>query len=294
MSSLDYRLERLLKAAALAPRETVAGLGADLTPLPGLALDLQAERRHPAAPTPDSMRYIGFLRWTFLKSDIFSVRFQRLDYLASSRQRVDSVYAAYSREFDVPIGRRADLGALEGAVYDAELPARPGLTWLAMVPLIGTVAQIPLGGITVLTGLNPVPVKVAIEGGKTQRLDLGVTREAAVDLQLALFEAEGGAPLVTEEGRHPKLAAAGGAGGVWIELKRGEESVAHPTDGDGRLKVRNLRPGRWTARIDVSGLPEKHYAEKETFELDLAPGQTRAVVIKVLPRLRKLILLEEK
>ena len=66
-------------------RETVAGLGADLTPLPGLALDLQAERRHPAAPAPDSMRYIGFLRWTFLKSDIFSVRFQRLDYLASSR-----------------------------------------------------------------------------------------------------------------------------------------------------------------------------------------------------------------
>jgi cytochrome c oxidase assembly protein subunit 15 len=40
----------------------------------------------------------------------------------------------------------------------AGLPARPGLTWLAMVPLIGTVAQIPLGGITVLTGLNPVAV----------------------------------------------------------------------------------------------------------------------------------------
>jgi cytochrome c oxidase assembly protein subunit 15 len=41
---------------------------------------------------------------------------------------------------------------------DAGLPARPALTWLAMVPLIGTVAQIPLGGITVLTGLNPIAV----------------------------------------------------------------------------------------------------------------------------------------
>lgn len=38
------------------------------------------------------------------------------------------------------------------------LPARPALTWFAAVPLLGTIAQIPLGGITVLTGLNPVAV----------------------------------------------------------------------------------------------------------------------------------------
>ena len=41
---------------------------------------------------------------------------------------------------------------------DAGLPDRRALTWLAAVPLLGTVAQIPLGGITVLTGLNPVAV----------------------------------------------------------------------------------------------------------------------------------------
>jgi heme a synthase len=35
---------------------------------------------------------------------------------------------------------------------------RPALTWLAAVPLIGTLAQIPLGGVTVLTGLNPIAV----------------------------------------------------------------------------------------------------------------------------------------
>ena len=35
---------------------------------------------------------------------------------------------------------------------------RPALTWLAAVPLLGTVVQIPLGGITVLTGLNPIAV----------------------------------------------------------------------------------------------------------------------------------------
>ena len=36
-------------------------------------------------------------------------------------------------------------------------PRRP-ITWLAAVPLIGTVAQAVLGGVTVLTGLNPAIV----------------------------------------------------------------------------------------------------------------------------------------
>ena len=38
------------------------------------------------------------------------------------------------------------------------LVARPALTWLAAVPMIGTLLQIPLGGVTVLTKLNPVMV----------------------------------------------------------------------------------------------------------------------------------------
>jgi heme a synthase len=56
------------------------------------------------------------------------------------------------------------VAALAAAFWDArrrravDLPPRPALTWLAAVPLLGTIAQIPLGGVTVLTGLNPIAV----------------------------------------------------------------------------------------------------------------------------------------
>lgn len=57
------------------------------------------------------------------------------------------------------------LAALAAGLLDAlwrrrrdGLPARRALTWLAAVPLLGTFAQIPLGGVTVLTGLNPLAV----------------------------------------------------------------------------------------------------------------------------------------
>ena len=70
--------------------------------------------------------------------------------------------------------------ALVVAVRDARrrrrvgLVARPALTWLAAVPLLGTVAQIPLGGITVLTNLNPIAV------GSHLLLSLGLVALATV------------------------------------------------------------------------------------------------------------------
>jgi len=56
------------------------------------------------------------------------------------------------------------VAALVAALLDrrrrrrAGLPARPALLLLALVPLVGTVAQAVLGGITVLTGLHPATV----------------------------------------------------------------------------------------------------------------------------------------
>ncbi len=56
------------------------------------------------------------------------------------------------------------IAAIAAALYDrhrrrsANLPARRVLTLLAFVPIVGTFAQAILGGVTVLTGLNPATV----------------------------------------------------------------------------------------------------------------------------------------
>ena len=54
----------------------------------------------------------------------------------------------------------AIVGALAWArqLKKAGQPSRRPITWLAAIPLIGTFAQALLGGITVLTGLNPLSV----------------------------------------------------------------------------------------------------------------------------------------
>jgi len=56
------------------------------------------------------------------------------------------------------------IAAIVSAILDArrrrraQLPPRPALTILAIVPLVGTAVQAVLGGITVLTGLHPLTV----------------------------------------------------------------------------------------------------------------------------------------
>lgn len=56
------------------------------------------------------------------------------------------------------------IAAVVAAILDARrrgrlsLPSRPALVVLALVPLVGTIGQAVLGGITVLTGLNPLVV----------------------------------------------------------------------------------------------------------------------------------------
>ena len=56
------------------------------------------------------------------------------------------------------------IAAIIAAFYDARQrrahaePRRPVLLLLALIPLLGTVAQAALGGVTVLTGLNPATV----------------------------------------------------------------------------------------------------------------------------------------
>lgn len=80
------------------------------------------------------------------------------------------------------------------------LVARPALTWLAAVPLLGTVAQIPLGGITVLTNLNPVAV------GSHLLLSLGLVALATVLVRRAAEP--GDLPLVVVVRREVRLGIA--------------------------------------------------------------------------------------
>lgn len=174
------------------------------------------------------------------------------------------------------------------------------------------------------------PIAVSIIGGKRNRVEVGVTRSASVGGRVVLYRfttetaesADRGAaplrrsafsalsaviifpapsrmftwysPFVTgTDAGQEELVESDGLANMLVELANPSESLRRLTDRKGRFTFEDVRPGQWTLKVQKAGLPEHHYLEPETFELDLKPGETKDLLIKALPRKRPIIIIDE-
>ncbi|HEU4642376.1 MAG TPA: hypothetical protein VFS44_07955, partial [Gemmatimonadaceae bacterium] len=171
----------------------------------------------------------------------------------------------------VRVGGRAVL--TDGAGRLMLTGIRPGVQYLEL-------DRGSIGLDRVPTQENPLPVKVTVGG--TTRVELGVVRAARVSGQVDVFNAT--AAGAADSGS--SITRVGGLQGAIVALTSGSEIVRRVTDGDGRFRFEDLRPGRWTLRVERAMLPPEHYLEQEAFELDVAPGSDTAIAARVLPRKR--------
>jgi hypothetical protein len=131
--------------------------------------------------------------------------------------------------------------------------------------------------------LQPLPMTVVIAEGRRAEVVLEAARSARVSVEVRLFAFERRPPLRPEAAA---LVEAGTLPNVWIELSREGEVLRRMTDARGRFEFTDLRPGRWTLSVIAADLPQHHYMEQDAFQIDLQPGDTAAVVFRVLPRRR--------
>lgn len=212
------------------------------------------------------------------------------------RQEADATHEthfrlSYEMPFQVPAGRRPDVGTLRGRVLSSctsgfeEVPdavlmlgdlsavsdengeyvfpgVAPGEYPLAVASSSIGLERVPL---------SPLPRTVVIEGGKALDLDLAVARAGRIegivrsaDPPATLLEP---AALV-EAARVPALV---------VEATDGSRSLRSLTDAAGRFRFERLSPGRWTVRIKHDCLPRFCELDHETFVVDVAPGETRTV-----------------
>jgi hypothetical protein len=78
-----------------------------------------------------------------------------------------------------------------------------------------------------------------------------------------------------------------------VEISDGEEVLRRLTDEKGRFCFEEIRPGKWTLKIDPENLPPHHYLEKEEFQIELEPGQHKEITVEVLPRARPIQIIDE-
>jgi hypothetical protein len=250
----------------------------------------------------------------------------------------------YAIPFGVPVSRKTSTGILKGRVYDAENPPRGLPRVLVRLNDLTAVTdrngEFTFGslrpGTYYLTldkesiGMNRVtvqksPLPVTVLAGKKNRIEVGVTRGAAVSGRVILFPSLGksGEDVTTSPrsaadsppprtlanapgtapGATTEAASAGGTetdqpepyglANVLVELQNPSETLRRLTDRKGRFLFEDVRPGTWTLKLHEAGLPENHYLEQDTFTFELKPGETKEILARVLLKKRPIRIIEE-
>jgi hypothetical protein len=228
----------------------------------------------------------------------------------------------YTIPFGMPVGQKKSVGMLEGHVLDQEtgqpisdvilrlngvnavtnatgkftFPAlKPGAFYLDIDS-----ASIGLG----LVPLQKTPLKIDIVGGKTKPVEIGITKSAHLKGRIIRYDFAGKDSLqkgfrinkdknkATGEADKDKLVEGQGLKNALLELKSKLETWRVLSDRKGRFRFSDLRPGQWTLNVYADNLPEYHYLEKNSVEVDLMPGDGKELLIRVLPKIRTIRMMD--
>jgi len=177
--------------------------------------------------------------------------------------------------------------------------------------VFGLLLLVGLGSYTVIryidlgARLEEPSDKVDIEGGKETSIEIGITKSAHLTVKVMVYGFAKEDSLQKEYAVHkgkdkavPKdtetdLVEEHGLANVLLVLKSELESLGVLTDRKGRVSFHDVRPGHWTLTVHADNLPEYHYLEKDTFKIELRPGEKKEILVRVLPRKRTIRIIEE-
>lgn len=227
-----------------------------------------------------------------------------------------SLRVNYTATFGIPLSRKSNIGSLRGSIVDAENVPIPGvitrLDGLASItdregrysfPTVESgnyylhldKSTINLGQVSI----HEMPALVTISDAATTTFDIRIIDAASISgtITLYAFESETDRFSVTKEaeseGAEEEYVKVSGFRNVLVELTDGITFKQRVPDTMGNFEFEELRSGKWTLKVSDAHLPEYHYFEEETFEIDLVPGERRHISIRVLPKRRRMLMIQE-
>jgi len=244
------------------------------------------------------------------------------DSQGTDSQDETSILLEYSYPFNIPVGKKQGAGSISGVIRDA-LSGKPLENVIVRVEDT-TTATGPDGKFT-LTSIKPGtsylsidasrigldliptcanPLPMTLDGGQEKALDIGIVRKAVLTGKIVLYGFDGdrnslgygldapeaaGAPEQTT----PEMKEISGLAHVLVELVSKTETLRVLTDSQGRFRFNEVRPDTWTLVVNPETLPAHHAFDKNNITMKLEPGQTQDLFIKVLPRKRSIMIIEQ-
>ena len=257
----------------------------------------------------------------FTNDNKISVFARHTRYKEPSLKDDTALMVEYTIPLGLPVCQKKSIGSIKGHIYNEQTQNPIGnvilrlnsLTAVSdnggnfMFPSVGPGVHY-LNVDTASIGMNQVPnrkipIEVTIKGGEKTQVNIPVTRAAQLLGRVVVYgyksnhdntapEGKGIAakPYVVGDGstndKDGQLCEVRGLADAIVELKNSSEVKRTVTDRQGEFCFAELRPEGWILKIYGDNLPQYHYLEKDTFQLELKPGQETEISAKVLPKER--------
>jgi hypothetical protein len=207
-------------------------------------------------------------------------------------------YLQYGMPLQLPISRLRTPGRVYGRVIDASTGRGVSGALVRLGPQVAITdnrGQVAFGGVpggehrlsmaqeasfadAVFVG-DPT---IMVDSARTQptRFQLAVAQSARLDVAIRRFAA-----LSTTGTTQDSLVDAGPLANTTLVLASGHDTLYRATNDQGTASFTDVPPGTWviTMRGDA---PPFHRFDPDRVELTLAPGETRALTMRLLPRKR--------
>lgn len=238
--------------------------------------------------------------------------------LTSSAEDETSVLVEYTYEFGLPVWKKKGVCTLAGVARDASTgmpikglilrldtvscatgadgrfiftPSRPGSMYL-VIDMSGLSPDL------IPDCRNPLPLSIG--AGEQKSIEITITKKASItgriDLYGAFVDGEP-VPFTLEAPQRPgareEIRKVSGLPRVLVELRREDQTLRVFTDKDGRFAFSDLRPGAWKLFVPEEYIPAYHRIDANNIGIDLLPGESRQVEIKVVPRKRAIKFIQE-
>lgn len=223
------------------------------------------------------------------------------------REDETSYMLTYTIPFGIPVSKKKNVGSIKGIIYDEKAPDKHGVSGV-ILNTNGRTAVTDANGRFIFPSAAPgvhqiyvdrasigtervttqkLPITVEVAGGQSSQIDVGIVASAKVFGKVLVIPGNGkegvvvGEPEAKKEKKEPT-----GIADVLVELGNGQETLRRITDQKGEFLFESVRPGVWHMKVYDHNIPAFHYIETAEQAINLEPGQSQEVTIRVLPKVR--------
>ncbi|HXD48346.1 MAG TPA: hypothetical protein VN600_06210 [Gemmatimonadaceae bacterium] len=137
--------------------------------------------------------------------------------------------------------------------------------------------------------VGDVTVDVRADDDRPATFSVALAQSAHVRASIRQLEAANG----SLDAGNDSLVDKGGLENAMVALEGARDTIYQTTDANGRVDFGHVAPGAWTVHVLSAEIPDFHTLEMDRFTIVVAPGETRDVQFRVVPKRRTIRMLDQ-